>query len=418
MEVDGVLNESMEDLHSDEFKKLEAIAKNPDFTLAFYPKLEEQFQNHYTKKFAEHIRYTVVAGGFLFFLSYLIDLYFLPDHRDTLLLRFGLIGPVILALMVIVHTDLFEKHRQMLAFLSATTLSIGLMLITYQMPDNLRLLYINGMILVLIYAFCFTRIQFISALRFAGINFICLNLLLLVQGDISIRGILAHNAMFIFSCFLLLVNNFIMETSERQEFLQERMIDIEKAHIKKLNQHLRNLATKDAMTGISNFRHFQHAFANEWRRANRYEYPISLILMDFDKFKALNDTYGHQQGDESLKKIAAVINSFGRRPGDLAVRYGGDEFLLMLVDAGETDALNIAEKIRQAVVDLNLPNKNSSVQPIVTLTIGVATSCADDDENGEQLLSRADKALFIAKENGRNCVAGQSGLLHENQRSA
>ena len=196
-----------------------------------------------------------------------------------------------------------------------------------------------------------------------------------------------------------------MEYSQRQEFLQTCMIEFEKSRTKSLNEHLSIIANQDPMTGLPNFRHFEKAYHDEWSRAVRHQYPISILMVDFDKFKSLNDTYGHQAGDEALQKIGRCLRAFGRRAGDMAARYGGDEFIFLLSDAPGENAAILADKIRQAIEDLGIPNINSTIKPVVTTTIGVAGMIPQRADVPDSLLKLADEALFYAKEYGRNCVA-------------
>ena len=120
---------------------------------------------------------------------------------------------------------------------------------------------------------------------------------------------------------------------------------------KLIEEQIHELSVLDALTEISNRRYFNYFLDEEWRRAQRFQHPVSLILFDIDCFKPFNDNYGHMAGDECLKKISAALNEFARRPGDLAARYGGEEFAIIL---GNTDAEGATKIAKEVVVgDLN-----------------------------------------------------------------
>ena len=170
------------------------------------------------------------------------------------------------------------------------------------------------------------------------------------------------------------------------------------------NQELKIISTKDGLTGINNRRRFDEALHDEWYRAFRLSKPLSLIMCDVDKFKEYNDTYGHLEGDKCLTKIAHIIDFYARRAGDPAARYGGEEFALILPNAGQEHAEKIAEQMRVAIADLDLPHSASPVANFVTASFGIHTIAPDKYFLPETLIDFADKALYQAKEQGRNGV--------------
>jgi diguanylate cyclase (GGDEF)-like protein len=169
---------------------------------------------------------------------------------------------------------------------------------------------------------------------------------------------------------------------------------------------LEELATTDALTGLRNRRKFDAAIESEWRRAMRNKTPISLLMIDADHFKSYNDTFGHQAGDQVLVGIAICISDSVRRAGDCAARYGGEEFSVLLPGVGATDALHVAETIRQKVTVW------SEEQHPSTVSIGIASITPSAGMDWPQLVHAADKALYAAKASGRNCcvIAKTPGL--------
>ena len=175
-----------------------------------------------------------------------------------------------------------------------------------------------------------------------------------------------------------------------------------------LNQRLAAMARTDALTGLVNRRGFDEALAAEIARIRRTGTSVGLLIVDVDRFKAYNDTYGHPAGDACLKAVADCLKATLRRPGDVAARYGGEEFAAILPETTAAGALHIAETLREAVAALAMEHKATD-EGIVTVSAGVSTITAGEaDLDGAALLiERADKALYHAKAAGRNRVRGE-----------
>ena len=178
----------------------------------------------------------------------------------------------------------------------------------------------------------------------------------------------------------------------------------EKKNAEEISNKLRALSTQDGLTGINNRRRFDEALYNEWYRAARLSTPLSLIICDIDKFKEYNDTYGHLAGDKCLTRIAHLIDDSARRAGDMAARFGGEEFVIILPDTESSNAQDIAEQLRRAILDLEIPHESSSVTDIITASFGVFTTLPEKDLFPETMIEFADKALYQAKDQGRNKV--------------
>jgi len=159
------------------------------------------------------------------------------------------------------------------------------------------------------------------------------------------------------------------------------------------------IATTDALTGIFNRRHFMALLAREQHRADRYATSFSLLMLDIDHFKRINDTYGHLVGDEAIKAMAGAAAKF-LRPTDMIGRFGGEEFVVMLPHTDEAGAVVAAERIRQSVAEVVVPAGSQDVR--FTVSIGVATYVRR--AKLDQLFECTDKALYAAKSGGRNQV--------------
>lgn len=170
------------------------------------------------------------------------------------------------------------------------------------------------------------------------------------------------------------------------------------------------LARTDGLTGLNNRRSFGEVLDREWRRARRAHSVFSLLFVDVDRFKAYNDTYGHQAGDDALAAVARCIGENIRRPLDTAARYGGEEFVVLLPDTPQTGAAQIAERIRAAIDDLALEHAGSEYGR-VTASIGLATWTPDQDGEPSAVIREADEALYYAKLTGRNKVAASQASV-------
>ncbi|RDK04079.1 sensor domain-containing diguanylate cyclase [Paraburkholderia lacunae] len=166
---------------------------------------------------------------------------------------------------------------------------------------------------------------------------------------------------------------------------------------------LRELARTDGLTGLNNRREFEEHIEEEWLRAQRCAWPLSMLLIDVDSFKGFNDLYGHSAGDEALIGVARCIAQNVRRPGDTAARYGGEEFAVLLPDTDEFGAERIAEQIRAAVQALQLRHVASS-HHVLTISIGIASTKGHTFATSRSLIDAADEALYEAKDAGRNRV--------------
>ena len=174
--------------------------------------------------------------------------------------------------------------------------------------------------------------------------------------------------------------------------------------LESLNRELSRLSSLDGLTGIANRRHFDQIYEMEWRRAIRAGHDLSIVFLDIDFFKYYNDTYGHQEGDDCLKKVAAAAGSVLKRPADLLARYGGEEFVIILPETGVDGAYEVAQQIRSAIEMCNIPHSASQITDHVTVSIGVAGGKISLADKSQELIALADKALYEAKNGGRNQV--------------
>lgn len=203
---------------------------------------------------------------------------------------------------------------------------------------------------------------------------------------------LVNNVLFLaFGNLIGAVGCYLLEYKSREHFLVSRL--------------MRLLAYHDSLTGLHNRRSFNRQFERLWRQAQRDGKSLALLLCDIDHFKAYNDCYGHQAGDAALQQVGALIEQAARRPLDIGVRLGGEEFALLLFDIGADEARQRAEALRQSLEEASIAHRGSDSADVLTMSIGVAWLSPETQPELSQLYEQADRALYEAKAFGRNQVA-------------
>lgn len=206
------------------------------------------------------------------------------------------------------------------------------------------------------------------------------------------------------------------DTAEHRLTLAQEETEQANHQLRKLNRQLLILSETDPLTGVANRRYFDQKLQDHWQMAINLQQPLTLLMCDIDHFKAYNDHFGHQAGDECLKTVASSLDELAQRaPGTLLGRYGGEEFILLQINSSPEQLHQLAESIRQAIVKLNLANPASD-HGRVTLSIGTAIMRPDgkQSQSVDQLIRLADDALYQAKAEGRNCVIAAERTFEPN----
>ncbi len=195
------------------------------------------------------------------------------------------------------------------------------------------------------------------------------------------------------------------ESNEKlEQMVQERTWELEVTlrELNEANQKLKEQSTIDSLTGVKNREAFDKRLQAEGRISRRQQTPISVLMLDIDKFKDINDRFGHLAGDEALRMIGSVLKQNLKRPSDLVSRYGGEEFAIILPNTDIEGAAKVAETIRQAVFALTIEWEETAIP--LTISIGVSSEIIRDDSHTRTIVEQADKALYRAKNEGRNRV--------------
>jgi diguanylate cyclase (GGDEF)-like protein/PAS domain S-box-containing protein len=187
----------------------------------------------------------------------------------------------------------------------------------------------------------------------------------------------------------------LTDITERKQLEQKLKTD---------NRMLEKLSLVDGLTGVANRRGFDRCLEREWERGVRTGQPLSLLLIDIDFFKLYNDLNGHQMGDEALRLVASLLEGGLARAGDFLARYGGEEFGVILPETELETAVGVAHSLRDRISSARIPHPGSSVSPDITISVGCSTLLPSGGGSCDKLLQAADKALYAAKERGRNRV--------------
>ncbi|VXD23594.1 diguanylate cyclase domain-containing protein [Planktothrix paucivesiculata] len=203
---------------------------------------------------------------------------------------------------------------------------------------------------------------------------------------------------------LLLAQNERLQQEIQARKVIEAALQKSQLELQKLNQELDRLAHLDGLTQTANRRQFDYYLQQEWQRLSSEQNPLSLIMCDVDYFKSYNDTYGHQAGDDCLRAIAQAISQAMSSYSGLVARYGGEEFGIILPQTQGSEAHKIAEKIQQEVENLQLVHAGSKASSYITLSLGITSLIPCLDSSPFLLIELADRALYQAKKQGRNCI--------------
>ncbi len=373
--------------------------------LRFSPPVEEAFINYYLNRYMWRIRLGILFGIMLYAVFGLLDLVVSPEHKKIMwTIRYGVVCPSGLLFLLSTYRIRKEWLIHTLHALVIVIAGMGVIAMIAFLPPDKDFLHQSGLMIITFYAYTLSALRFRYAL-FASLTLVLLHLV----GDLFFLH-KAVNRMVADMFFLSSANligipvSYLWEYQSRRDFLLTVLLTMEKKRVEKLNEKLREMSYMDSLTGVANRRKFEEYLEAEWERAKRAGRPISLLLIDIDFFKKYNDIMGHPKGDKCLREVAQAISANLRKGIDLVARYGGEEFVVVLPETDLSQAKKIAERIREAVMDLKIPHPGSDVYDRVTVSVGVASLIPREGMRKEQLIKMADEALYIAKKRGRNRV--------------
>jgi len=372
----------------------------------FPERVEDAFQREMERMRERRIRRTGLAAVILYSAFALADRIMIPDaYLQAWAIRFLLVVPLLLACTFFVYRIPYGAWRE--AALSATLLVCGLSLpwMTGLSSHPNATHYQTGITLIVLFGNIVLAQRFRSALLTSAVMTIGYAFALERVAAMA-PEVRFNNWLFCFAAVCIsLIANFRMDQDQRRAYLarmREQERNDELSHAVEL---LGRLSAEDALTGLANRREFEHRLAIEWGRARREGHSLAVVMIDVDCFKNYNDHYGHPAGDACLQQIAAQLRAVPQRSADLVARFGGEEFIALLPGISDQDAAVVAERMRQAILDLQIPHAASRVAPGVTASFGVAAVEPMDGAQPQALIAAADAALYRAKQDGRNRVA-------------
>lgn len=365
--------------------------------------LETNFQAHYRRRYFKHIRGALIIGLIFFVLAGGLDVMIAAESATELWqLRYQYFLPLIFGIVAFSFSGQFINYQQHclagLIILSGICI-LFMSAITTGVESHI---YYSGVLLTEMAGLTATRMQIRGALLVSAVLGVAT--LVIYGGFAPAQGrlLLADLFLLLAVCVISVLSNYNLERASRKNYLRRRLLYRRQEALEESNKYLRAIASSDGLTGIANRRIFDDVIVDEWKRALRGQYPITLFMIDVDFFKLYNDTYGHQAGDECLKKIAKALSTFCRRPGDQVARYGGEEFTLVLPHMVQEDALQLGYEICQKIRSLCIPHSSSKVSNVITVSVGVATQVPKEEGAYDKLIRQSDKNLYQAKEGGRN----------------
>jgi diguanylate cyclase (GGDEF)-like protein len=319
-----------------------------------------------------------------------IDHWVLPGPRigHSDLVRFGLHLPMVLTMLVLTGERYFDRWYQPCIQVAAPLFGLGTVIMATQAsPEQLPLIAARLLLATFFFYFMLT-LSLSAALR---TNFILIVGYGLVAAFGAVPAHVATYQLFVLFCANLIggAGCYALERANRMAFLDRR--------------RLADVAMHDGLTGLLNRAALEEQVRRLWQQAARDQIAVSVVLIDIDHFKSFNDRYGHQAGDQCLRDVAAAVRlAARRRPFDLVARYGGEELIAVLFGADRSHAQTIAGAVLDSVRELRIPHAASLTRPYVTASVGAATLDPGSDYSHDLAVQMADRALYAAKERGRD----------------
>ncbi|MFC0010768.1 GGDEF domain-containing protein [Devosia nitrariae] len=366
-------------------------------------RLAEAFRDRSWRQTAKIVRSWMVWVVVLDILTLTINMFLLPRSAALAMLAPGaVIAPAALAVALI-----WRKQRSDLILSSSLMIGMFIILLAVSLTGiaaggEWHERYLNVMVFVAIAGITIFSVPQWQTLSIAVMALGLYLLFMLQNPRVEVLSTLSAFLFFASGVSATVVARRTMTILAHKAFLLELRDRRRLAELEEANGQLEELARIDPLTGVANRRWMTQMLDALWNTSEHRSASVAMLMCDIDEFKRLNDRRGHAEGDRCLVEVARIIASRVRR-ADYVARYGGEEFLVVLPEATERGALEVAERIRKNVEAAAIPNPGSRVAPVVTISIGVAVE-PDDAERmtSEQLQSHADMALYFAKRAGRN----------------
>jgi diguanylate cyclase (GGDEF)-like protein len=363
--------------------------------LRFAPETEAEFQKYFIERSLSRARWATAIYLALVAVVTAINMRgSMVSLTETLqqpiyLLRLGVACPALVLILAATVVPELQRYYQWIAATAVVVTGMSVMFISGIPAAQGIPQFQMGDVLVVVYATLFLGLLFRPVLIVATalmISFIGINRYLGVASDHLIFA-----ASVVFATTLMSVLSALrVERLLRMNFIEYRLLN--------------DIAERDGLTGLYNRRMFDDLTNRLWLQAQRNQEALQIILVDIDHFKAYNDLYGHQAGDNCIRRVASIIARAAKRPFDFCARYGGEEFALVLYAPSGSDPTALPEQIRRDIMALDIPHAHADTAPMLTVSIGSATAAPETKRSLAGLIQTADEALYRAKQLGRNRV--------------
>lgn len=382
---------------------LSGLRGSRHYFLGLDPEVEDAFEQSRQSWRVAHYRSSMILAIFLYNAFLLTDYACLrQSFRLCLTVRLGIVTPLAL-LFFFAAPRLGSGLRDALFALSPIPACVGVLYLWRGSTDWIAAGQ-AGLFIMMMYSSHAMRPGF----RFAGFAIPLLALgdsvYLATSPALNLSRVFLLVSLVWTAAGLSLVVCFGMEQKERSHFLLCRQIEAQNAELVSVNEKLARISMADTLTGIPNRRAFNNGFRAAWERSIREKQPLSVLMMDLDNFKDLNDRYGHAHGDAVLCMVAHALRDTLRSGGDIVARYGGEEFVALLPNQPLSGAISVANRLCAAVRAASLPATVTGAPGRATISIGVASGLPALQNRASDLLRSADAALYEAKSLGRDCV--------------
>lgn len=371
--------------------------------LVWFPKeLEVIYKDQYKNEAAHEFRYRApIILCFYLYLSFGTYQVLPTELRTAWVAYYGWVGMIIVFAWLLAFIPSMNRWFDYYVCLGSTgAVALTFTLINVLEHGQNNVLFHAAMMYAVVIIYGFVGMRFYTAM-FAGWSggLIGIAISVWLNGSIDWTYL---NRTYTFSSFLGMALAYAIDRQHRENYLQDCMIELNRLELMRQAQQLSILSQQDALTGLANRRYLDEVLENEWKRSIRHEVPITIMMIDIDFFKLYNDTLGHIQGDQCLRRIAILLGSISSRSGDLAARYGGEEFLLLFSMTDKDQALIQVQRLMQLMQNIGIAHPRSNVSKYVTISVGVATTTPHLNDSLSEFISQADHALYVAKNNGRN----------------
>jgi len=382
----------------------EPLYRSP-LKLSFHGGLEQEFQQYFSRQNIRSTRF-LFCGGLSFFLLFgILDRMMLDTVHSVWLVRYGIGAPLFFLFAFFSFSVLVLVAQQTLIWTAICCYCLVTMLMSFIVPEQFTQLYFTSYMVSMVAGLTLAGMQFRFAVG-ACLLFIASYSLGVLWFQVAGAVVIMHFAQLLTSSLVCCFGAYMSERSARNDFIQNRIIQLKQTQLEKVNAELKKLVDVDGLTGVANRRHFDERLEEEWRRARRSHYPVALLMIDIDFFKNYNDRHGHQKGDGCLKAVAAVLRLRAQRPGDLAARYGGEEFALILPHLSLEQACEVGRLFCDDIEHLCIEHGASPISPNVTVSVGAASIVPEANLLARSLIETADQALYRSKGTGRNRCTG------------